>query len=139
MNSVCHVAFATRNLEEAKDFYGGFLRLQEGRSGKTWVDYDFFGHQLTIQYVMSKREATPNFFHPKTMFPANHFGAILESNDWEILRDKIAAEKVRFVIEPQVVFEGEVGEQRTMMLRDPDGNIIEFKCFPSKDKIFAKQ
>ena len=46
-----HLAFATTDLKRIKAFYGGLLGCAEGRSAETWVDYDFFGHQLTIQEV----------------------------------------------------------------------------------------
>ncbi len=138
MQGTFHLAFATRDLEKAKEFYGDLLRCEEGRSGSTWVDYDFFGHQLTIQFVSSKRQITPNYFHPKTMFPANHFGVILDWNDWHALKDKLVQERMAFVIEPQTVFPGEAGEQKTMMIKDDDGNIIEFKSFEGPDSIFTK-
>ncbi|MFZ6050976.1 VOC family protein [Halocola ammonii] len=131
-----HIAFATKNLDAAKKFYGEFLDCPQGRSGNSWTDYDFFGHQLTIQFVAAKEGAQPNFFHPKTMFPANHFGVILAWNDWHVLKDKITEEKVRFLVEPQTVFPGEAGEQKTMMIQDPDGNVIEFKSFEDPTAVF---
>jgi len=138
MNGSFHLAFATRNLDKAKDFYGGVLGCKEGRSGSTWIDYNFFGHQLTIQYVSSKHDIAPNFFHPRTMFPANHFGIILKQEDWRALVRSLTEKSVGYVIEPQTVFENEVGEQLTLMIKDDDGHIIEFKSFESEDKIFKK-
>jgi len=66
MTGKFHIAFASRNLEKAKQFYGDLLACRSGRSGTTWIDYDFFGHQLTIQFVSAKREISSNYFHPKT-------------------------------------------------------------------------
>ena len=138
MEGKFHLAFATRDLDKAKQFYGQVLRCKEGRSGSTWIDYDFFGHQLTIQFVSSKKVLTPNYFHPKTMFPANHFGIILSWSDWHALKDKLVEELIPFVIEPQTVFSGEAGEQITMMIKDEDGHIIEFKSFEDSNSIFKK-
>ena len=45
---------------------------------------------------------------------------------------------MRFVIEPYVRFEGEVGEQATMFFLDPAGNALEFKAFADFSQIFAK-
>ena len=42
-----------------------------------------------------------------------------------------------FLIEPQIRFEGEVGEQATMFFHDPSGNALEFKSFKDKSQIFA--
>jgi extradiol dioxygenase family protein len=131
-----HIAFATKNLDAAKKFYGEFLDCPAGRSGNTWIDYDFFGHQLTIQFVAGKEGPLPNYFHPKTMFPANHFGIVLKWNDWHVLKDKITYEKIRFLVEPQTVFPGEAGEQKTMMIQDPDRNAIEFKTFEDEEAVF---
>ncbi len=47
MNGPFHLAFATTDLKRIRAFYGKFLGCKEGRSAETWVDYDFFGHQLT--------------------------------------------------------------------------------------------
>lgn len=139
MKGKFHIAFATRDLSAARHFYGDFLGCSSGRSGNTWIDYDFFGHQLTIQYVSAKEGTQMNYYHPKTMFPANHFGVILKWNDWHLLKDKIVEEKVRFLVDPQTVFPGEVGEQKTMMIQDPDGNVIEFKSFEDESRLFKSK
>ena len=43
-----HLALHVRDLDEARAFYGGVLGCTEGRSTETWVDFDFFGHQLSL-------------------------------------------------------------------------------------------
>ena len=43
-----HLAINVHDLDEARSFYGGVLGCTEGRSTQTWVDYDFFGHQLSL-------------------------------------------------------------------------------------------
>ena len=139
MEGMFHLAFATRDLDKAKLFYGGVLNCEEGRSGSTWIDYNFFGHQLTIQYVSAMQVNPSNYFHPKTMFPANHFGVILALEDWQVLKDKLIKEKIRFVVEPQLVFPEKTSEQRTLMIKDNDSHIIEFKTFEDQNKIFKKQ
>jgi len=45
--SIFHLAFNVRDLDEARRFYGGVLGRAEGRSTDTWVDFDFFGHQIS--------------------------------------------------------------------------------------------
>jgi len=46
--SVFHLAFHVRDLDEARRFHGGALGCAEGRSTDTWVDFDFFGHQISL-------------------------------------------------------------------------------------------
>ncbi|MDC0581677.1 dioxygenase, partial [Amylibacter sp.] len=43
---------------------------------------------------------------------------------------------LEFEIPPQIRFEGESGEQRTMFFRDPSGNPIEIKGFKDFKAIF---
>ena len=61
--------------------------------------------------------------------PVPHFGVVLEMEPWVKLRDHLQAQGVRFVIEPYIRFEGEVGEQATMFFLDQSGNALEFKAF----------
>ena len=42
-----------------------------------------------------------------------------------------------FTLEPYLRFEGQPGEQRTMFIKDPSDNHIEFKSFRNIDMVFA--
>ena len=48
MRSLFHFAFHVTDLDAARRFYGGVLGCAEGRSADTWVDFDFFGHQISL-------------------------------------------------------------------------------------------
>ncbi len=48
MRSLFHFAFHVTDLDEARRFYGDVLGCQEGRSTDTWVDFDFFSHQISL-------------------------------------------------------------------------------------------
>ena len=67
-----------------------------------------------------------------------HFGAVLGMAPWQALADRLQAAGVRFIIEPHIRFQGEVGEQATMFFLDPSGNAIEFKAFADMASLFAK-
>jgi hypothetical protein len=58
--------------------------------------------------------------------------------DWEKMRDKLVAAGTKFIIEPQLRFQGTIGEQAAMFFLDPSGNAIEFKAFKDPGKLFAK-
>jgi hypothetical protein len=45
---------------------------------------------------------------------------------------------MKFIIEPQIRFQGKVGEQATMFFLDPAGNALEFKAFEDPSQLFAK-
>jgi extradiol dioxygenase family protein len=42
-----HFAFFVADLTSTRRFYGDVLGCREGRSTDTWVDFDFFGHQIS--------------------------------------------------------------------------------------------
>lgn len=136
MKSVFHLAYHVTDLDAARHFYGTVLGCAEGRSTDTWVDFDFFGHQISLH--LGTPFHTENTGHVGDhMVPMPHMGAILPLVDWLALSDRLTAANVSFEIPPQVRFEGEAGEQRTMFFRDPSGNPIEFKGFKDFDTIFA--
>jgi extradiol dioxygenase family protein len=62
---------------------------------------------------------------------------ILLMDDWNALADRLKQHKVAFVLEPQVRFAGQPGEQATMFFRDPSGNPIEVKGFASWEAVYA--
>lgn len=131
-----HLAIHVHDLEAARAFYGGVLGCTEGRSTPTWVDFDFFGHQLSLHLG----EPFPNTATGRVgekLVPMPHFGLVLHLPAWQALAERLRAAGVDFVLEPQVRFQGEPGEQWTMFFRDPSGNPVEVKGFPTMDRVFA--
>ena len=130
-----HLAYHVTDLDEARAFYGGVLGCREGRSTETWVDFDFFGHQISLH------RGTP-FATTNTgkvgdhMVPMPHLGLVLLLPDWQALADRLTAAEVVFVLPPQVRFQGQPGEQWTMFFRDPSGNPIEVKGFAAMESVF---
>jgi uncharacterized protein len=127
-----HLAIPVRDLTEARAFYGGLLGCPEGRSSDSWVDFNFFGHQLVCHlHADSAKQASKGASNvvDDHDVPVPHFGAVLDLETWGRLSEKLKAAKIRFVIEPHIRFKGQVGEQATMFLLDPSDNAIEFKAF----------
>jgi extradiol dioxygenase family protein len=58
--------------------------------------------------------------------------------EWQALATRLRAAGTRFVIEPHVRCEGQVGEQATMFFLDPSGNALEFKAFADPSQLFAR-
>ena len=136
MKSLFHLAYHVTDLDEARKFYGGTLGCTEGRSTDTWVDFDFFGHQISLH--LGKPFETTNTGHVgDNLVPMPHMGVILPLADWLKLADRLESAGIRFEIPPVVRFKGEPGEQRTMFFRDPSGNPIEVKGFADFDAVFA--
>jgi uncharacterized protein len=134
-----HLAVPVDDLERARAFYGGVFGLEEGRSADTWVDWNFYGHQV-VTHLVAEPRSTGGASNPVDGHdvPVPHFGLILGIEDFHALADRIRAAAVPFVIEPYLRFEGLPGEQWTMFLLDPAGNAMEFKAFRDESQIFAK-
>ncbi len=132
-----HIAIPVRDLDETRAFYKNLLGCTEGRSAPTWVDFNFFGHQLSCHVKPEElSNARTNEVDGKNV-PVRHFGAVLEWNQWHRLADTLKAANTAFVIAPYIRFKGEVGEQATMFFFDPSGNALEFKSFKDPSQIFA--
>ena len=133
-----HLAFPVDNLESARAFYGDLLGCPEGRSAPDWVDFNFYGHQIVAH--LSPGEAGHR--HTSDVdgqdVPVRHFGIVLSMPQWESLAERLRATDTTFVIEPQIRFKGQVGEQATMFFLDPSGNALEFKAFKDMGQLFAK-
>ncbi|KPF79913.1 glyoxalase [alpha proteobacterium AAP81b] len=135
--TIFHLAIPVDDLGAARGFYGGVLGCPEGRSAPTWVDFNFFGHQLVVHQAAAttiSRTAVDG-----DAVPVPHFGLVLAWADWEALGARIAAAGLAFEIAPHVRFAGKPGEQGTFFLFDPAGNALEFKAMRDPAKLFTKQ
>ena len=130
-----HLAYHVTDLDAARRFYGGVLGCHEGRSTETWVDFDFFGHQISLHlgepFATTRTGKVGNHM---VMMP--HLGVVLPLDAWEALAARVEAEGIAFDIPPVVRFPGQPGEQRTMFFFDPSGNPIEIKGFRDLDGVF---
>lgn len=131
-----HLAFPVTDLERTRAFYAGLLGCREGRSAPTWIDFDFFGHQISA-HLVSATSAPPTNEVDGDDVPVRHFGAVLPWERWEALHRRLAAAGVTFRIAPRVRFAGQVGEQGTFFVLDPSGNALEFKSFRDPARLFA--
>jgi uncharacterized protein len=133
-----HLAFPVNDLAKTRSFYTGLLGCPEGRSSDDWVDFDFFGHQIVAH--LSPDDAGHKAYNrvDGEEVPVRHFGAILAMSEWRTLAARLKDAHTRFIIEPDIRFEGEVGEQATFFVLDPSGNALEFKAFADDSRIFAK-
>ena len=135
MKSLFHLAYNVNNLEETRAFYKDLLGCKEGRSTDTWVDFDFFGHQLSLHLGEPfKVRNTGKVGEHMVAMP--HLGVILEMDDWKPLAKRLEDANIEFIIEPTLRFAGEAGEQSTMFFTDPSGNPIEIKGFVDLETVF---
>lgn len=137
MPSPFHLAFHVTDLDQARRFYGGVLGCVEGRSTATWVDFDFFGHQLSL-HLGTPFATTDTGLVGDHRVPMPHFGLVLGLAEWQAVAQRLQDAGVDFVLPPQQRFAGEPGEQWTLFFRDPCGNPIEIKGFASPEGLYAR-
>ena len=134
-----HLAFPVHDLEAARAFYGGLLGCLEGRSAPEWIDFDFFGHQIVVHLDPAMQPRAHSNAVDGHDVPVPHFGAVLAMDAWQALADRLTAAGTAFVIEPDIRFRGQPGEQATMFFLDPSGNALEFKAMARPENLFAAQ
>ena len=134
-----HLALPVTDLEQTRDFYQNVLGCEQGRESDRWVDLNFFGHQLVLQLVDTdcNRSSATNRVDGHDV-PAGHFGPILSWSNFQTVAERLQQHQIEFLIEPNVRFAGQPGEQATMFVRDPSGNCLEFKAFRDIGQLFAR-
>lgn len=134
-----HLAMPIRNMDETRKFYTELLGCTVGREADKWIDFNFFGHQVSFhlkpEALDQQAKQATNIVDGKNV-PVTHFGIILAWDTWQALSKKLIAYGINFIIDPYIRFEGEIGEQATMFFLDPSGNALEFKSFKDQTQIF---
>jgi len=138
MTNLFHLAFPVHDLDAARQFYGGVLECEEGRSSECWIDFNLYGHQIVTHLAPDAAGVRSTNHVDADHVPVPHFGIVLPMNEWKELAEKLKTKRIEFVIEPKIRFAGEVGEQATMFFLDPSGNALEFKGFNDFSQIFAR-
>ncbi|MEM9170076.1 MAG: VOC family protein [Pseudomonadota bacterium] len=133
-----HLAFPVDDLVAAEAFYAGVLGCPIGRRDASWIDFDFFGHQIVAHHAATAVDGPTNPVDGEDV-PVSHFGVVVDGATFDRLAAKLegALGPDGFLIPPTLRHEGEPGEQRTFFVRDPAGNALEFKTMRDPDALFS--
>jgi extradiol dioxygenase family protein len=132
-----HYSFFVKDLPATRRFYGDLLGCREGRSAATWVDFDFFGNQISAHTTGAPVPTENRGVVDGIAVPMPHFGAILDWDEFQEVASRLRGASAAFVIEPRTRFAGQPAEQATMFLLDPSGNALEFKAFRHPEHVFT--
>ena len=132
-----HYAFKVKDIDTTRKFYIDILGCEEGRSTETWVDFNFFGNQLSAHISNNFPDLDYCGKVDGVNVPIPHFGCLLNVEEFRKIQHRLEGEKIDFVVKPQKRYEGEVGEQLTMFVFDFSGNPLEFKAFTNSDEVFS--
>lgn len=131
-----HLAFRVDDIESTRRFYAGLLGCGQGREAANWIDFDFFGHQISAHIGPRPTDVLMTTVDDEQV-PLSHFGAVLPWSEWERVAARVAAGGSDFVVRPHVRFTGQPAEQGTFFVADPSGNVLEFKTFRDEAAMFG--
>ena len=131
-----HLAFPVLNINETIQWYTNILGCKIGRQDKRWVDFNFYGHQISAHLVDQEIKFKNINIVDGENIPCRHFGIILSQTEWNKLSKELILKKINFIIKPNRRFKGKKGEQSTFFIKDPSGNVLEFKSFKNDKMIF---
>ena len=137
MSRPFHYSFFVRDLGATRRFYGEVLGCREGRSTDDWVDFDFFGNQISAHATGAPTPTENTGRVDGIAVPMPHFGAVLEWDEFHALASRVRDAGIAFVVAPRVRFAGQPGEQATMFVLDPSGNALELKAFRHPEHVFT--
>ncbi|MEO0480277.1 MAG: VOC family protein [Planctomycetota bacterium] len=133
-----HLATTVDDLVAARRFYGGVLGCPEGRSAATWVDFEFFGHQLSLHLGQRVEHTSDSKVDGKNV-PFPHFGAVLDNADFDQLVERLVAAGVTTQAEVTDRYASQPTAQRSLFVRDPAGNALEFKAMEQGDSLYRTE
>ena len=131
-----HLAIPAGDLHNAIYFYCNVLGCTKGNSEiNNWQDINFWGNELTLHSSnCTQTGERHNVDMGNVSVP--HFGVHLEAEEFKDLKERIKQNNIEFIDEPYIRFKGEVLEQETMFIEDPNGNVLEIKTMVNPDELF---
>ena len=143
MAKTFHLAIPAGDLHNAIYFYCNILGCTKGNSEikppDAWCDINFWGNELTLHASSWHKQTGERHNVDMGAVLVPHFGVHLEANEFKDLKEKLLQENVEFVDKPYIRFEGDVLEQETMFIKDPNGNILELKTMVNPDALFGEE
>ena len=143
MAKTFHLAIPAGDLHNAIYFYCNILGCTKGNSEikppDAWCDINFWGNELTLHASSWHKQTGERHNVDMGAVLVPHFGVHLEANEFKDLKEKLLQENVEFVDKPYIRFEGDVLEQETMFIKDPNGNILELKTMVNPDALFGEK
>jgi catechol 2,3-dioxygenase-like lactoylglutathione lyase family enzyme len=128
--AIDHIALNVEDVDRALTFYHEALglpveRLDLFRAGKV----GFPSVRVTKTTVIDLMKGEP--LARDRRHPLNHFALTLAANELDALRERLLQHEVQIVEEAKPRW-GAQGNEPSMKVLDPDGNIVELKAPPQE-------
>jgi extradiol dioxygenase family protein len=123
-----HLAIPVRDLDESEEFYSA-LGCRIARRYDDRITLDFFGDQV-VCHLSDQCETEPELY-------PRHFGVTFAvGEDFDALCRLVELRKIPVFRALGSRFEGLAEEHRTLVLRDPSNNLIEFKHYVDRRLLY---
>ncbi len=127
--AIDHIAVNVEDVDRSLAFYHEALgldieRLEEFREGKCGFPSARVTRHTVIDLMPGSALARDG------RHPLNHFALTLAADDLAVLRDRLLEHEVEIVEEAKPRW-GAQGNEPSMKVLDPDGNIVELKAPPT--------
>ena len=119
---VFHLAIPARDLDETQEFYVNKLGCHLARRYDDRITLDFFGDQVVCHL-------TDEIIEQPGLYP-HHFGVTFRNRaDFDALLHCAKVRELTFFRDCETRFAGMVEEHLLFVLKDPSGNLLEFKHY----------
>jgi uncharacterized protein len=124
-----HLAIPAYDLDETVAFYVGRLGCKLARRYDDRVTLDFFGDQV-VCHRTERPERDPGAPRAQPGLYPRHFGVTFRrAEDFDALLRLVQLRDVPVFRPVELRFAGLAEEHRTLVLRDPADNLLEFKHY----------
>jgi len=135
-NSAFHLALPCYSVTRTKKFYIEILGAELGRHSTQWADINLYGNQITFTKSGEFSFNYKSYKFGDNILPSFHFGVILNEKKWNEIQQKIS-EIQENDSEPITFLKTKKGEHTSFFIEDPNGYVVEFKCFKEPKEVFA--
>ena len=130
-----HLALPCLSIHKTRIFYIDILEADLGRSATKWADFNFFEHQITFTECGPFKIECKSYNFNGHILPSFHFGVLLQKEEWEKFRERLASKNVAIASEVKFL-EHKTGEHQSFFIKDPNNYTVEFKCFTKPSDVF---
>lgn len=134
--SAFHLSLPCYSVTKTKNFYLEIVGAKLGRHATQWLDIDLFGNQITFTKSGEFSFIYKSYKFGETVLPSFHFGVILDAKTWTESLERIKGKHDK-PTEAVTFLRDKKGEHSSFFVEDPNGYVVEFKCFKESSQVFA--
>ncbi|NNK19663.1 MAG: bleomycin resistance protein [Flavobacteriaceae bacterium] len=135
-NSAFHLALPCYSVTKTRKFYIEILGAELGRHSTQWADINLYGNQITFTKSGEFSFNYKSYKFGDNILPSFHFGVILNEKKWNEIHQKISEIREKDS-EPITFLQSKKGEHTSFFIEDPNGYVVEFKCFKEPKEVFT--